>query len=909
MEQFNLYFNFYSIGTFVASLFAAIGAIFLFSVKNASKSTKYLGAVFLFFFPANGALFISTALLDPIAAYHRWFVVPGILFSFVLIIQFVFRFPNNDQPILTRIVYTLTTLLAIIVTTIFYHDTYNANIIFNPRSHIYDFAPSFSSKLTANTAMALLFVLLVSTIYRVIRIKEKSRFSLLMISLTFIISMLVPTITNIQSLLGKIDRGTHMLVFVFLSILGWFTILIIYINSTTDKTSLMTKIVGTSMVTILLLVQIISYIIIEIKERDFDKLYSQKVARFIYLGDDAESFYYKASSNLKTNSQEIIFLSNFKDKNLLKEGIFKELSSFNFPNPERGFRQFEDKLITTYKTTNLESSINYEVGFDYRRYREFISEAAFKIVVITVTITLAVMFIFPLFFYFNLVRPLDSLLSGVDKVNHGNLDIQVPVEVIDEIGFLSQSFNNMVISIKEAKAKLQDYAENLEKMVDERTRELQETLQKVESLKKQQDGDYYLTSLLIKPLGKNNIDSENFHVEFFSKQKKQFKFKKWDSEIGGDLNIAHTITLRGKKFNVILNADAMGKSIQGAGGALVLGAVFQSIIERTKVSSNVQNLFPERWLKNSFIELQNVFTSFDGTMLVSMIFTIIDDDSGVMYYINAEHPDAVLLRDNKASFLESHVFRKVGMTETPGNLSVGIFHFQPGDIIYLGSDGRDDILLERNGERFINEDENLFLRALEKAEGDINKVVQILQEYGEITDDLSLIRISYNEQVGLTLNNEILIEHKKELAKARRLLSDNQKKEALEILYKTNAQFPNFHILREIIKILIRDRKYKEVIKFLDNYINIRPMDTEYIYLASFCYKKIGNYPTALDLAERVRLRSPNNVKYLANLADIYILMNNEIQVNKIIKKLAQLDSDGRLTEKLKRKAELTMIH
>ncbi len=900
-----VYFNFYSIGTFVASLFAAIGAVFLFSVKNSSKSTKYLAAVFLSFFPANGALFVSSVLLDFVAAYHRWLVVPGILFSFVLIIQFVFRFPNNDNPLFTRIVYTITSIIALVVIGIFYSDTYKSEIIFNSRSHIYDFKPSYSSKLTANTALFFLALLFLVTIYRVIKVKGKARFSLLLISLTFIISMLVPTITNIQSMLGKMDRGTHMLVFVFFSIMGWFTILIIYMNSTTDKTSLMTKIVGTSMVTILLLVQIISYIIIELKEKDFNEIYLEKMQRFIYLGEQTTPFLYKASYQLDTKVGDVKFFHDFENEKSLEETILNDLSKLNSANGSRGFRLLGKKIITSFQISNLHNKTNYEIGFDYRHYREFISEAASKIIITTIVITFAVMFIFPLFFYFNLVRPLDRLLTGVDKVNHGDLTIQVPVDVIDEIGFLSQSFNNMVLSIKDAEAKLQDYAENLEKMVDERTRELQEALQRVENLKKQQDGDYYLTSLLIRPLGKNNIDSENFHVEFYSKQKKQFKFKKWDSEIGGDLNIAHTITLRGKKFHVILNADAMGKSIQGAGGALVLGAVFQAIVERTKLSHTVQNLFPERWLKNSFIELQNVFISFDGTMLVSMVITIIDDESGVMYYINAEHPDAVLLRDNKASFLESHVFRKVGMAETSGNLSIGVFNFLPGDIIYLGSDGRDDILIDRNGERFINEDENLFLRILEKAEGDIHKVVETIKQHGEITDDLSLIRISYNEQVGSQLNNEILAQHKKEILKARKLLIENNKKEALEILYKANSQFINFHIMREIIKILIRDRKYKEASKFLDEYINIRPMDSDYIYLASFCHKKLGDYSIALDLGERVRLRNPNNIKYLANLADIYILMNNEFQANKIIKRLEHLDPDGKITEKIKRKAEL----
>jgi hypothetical protein len=33
-----------------------------------------------------------------------------------------------------------------------------------------------------------------------------------------------------------------------------------------------------------------------------------------------------------------------------------------------------------------------------------------------------------------------------------------------------------------------------------------------------------------------------------------------------------------------MNADAMGKSMQGAGGALVLGAVLEAIVDRTMIT-------------------------------------------------------------------------------------------------------------------------------------------------------------------------------------------------------------------------------------------------------------------------------------------------------------------------------------
>jgi hypothetical protein len=98
----------------------------------------------------------------------------------------------------------------------------------------------------------------------------------------------------------------------------------------------------------------------------------------------------------------------------------------------------------------------------------------------------------------------------------------------------------------------------LEKKVEDRTRELTESLKKVNELKVQQDGDYFLTSLLIKPLGRNFAQSDTVNIEFLTKQKKKFEFKNRHHEIGGDLSAAHNITLQGRKIHCIYELRCNG---------------------------------------------------------------------------------------------------------------------------------------------------------------------------------------------------------------------------------------------------------------------------------------------------------------------------------------------------------------
>ena len=64
--------------------------------------------------------------------------------------------------------------------------------------------------------------------------------------------------------------------------------------------------------------------------------------------------------------------------------------------------------------------------------------------------TLMILVLFPLFFTTSLVRPLESLLLGVTAVNQGKRDVNVYVANADEIGFLTESFNNMVESLRES---------------------------------------------------------------------------------------------------------------------------------------------------------------------------------------------------------------------------------------------------------------------------------------------------------------------------------------------------------------------------------------------------------------------------------------------------------------------------
>jgi HAMP domain-containing protein len=155
-----------------------------------------------------------------------------------------------------------------------------------------------------------------------------------------------------------------------------------------------------------------------------------------------------------------------------------------------------------------------------------------------------VLVLYPIFFSRSLVRPLNNLLEGVGEVNTGNLLVKIPVMVQDEIGYLSESFNRMVKSILDSKNKLQEHADTLEEKVQERTRDLNAKMEEVHALKVQQDGDYFLTALINKPLMTNWNKSRYVGTEFYVEQKKKFAFRERDSELGGDICITGNLRFR-----------------------------------------------------------------------------------------------------------------------------------------------------------------------------------------------------------------------------------------------------------------------------------------------------------------------------------------------------------------------------
>ncbi|WCL49917.1 PP2C family protein-serine/threonine phosphatase [Leptospira sp. GIMC2001] len=355
--------------------------------------------------------------------------------------------------------------------------------------------------------------------------------------------------------------------------------------------------------------------------------------------------------------------------------------------------------------------------------------------------------------------------------------------------------------------------------------------------KELQDGDYFLTTQILNPLFKNFNRSDFVKTEFYAKQKKTFSFRGRDSDLGGDINISGNIIFRGIRYTMFINADAMGKSMQGAGGAIVLGTVVNSLLSRSASNKKSLNLHPREWMNDTYMELQNIFLAFDGSMFISCFMGLVNENNGKMYYFNSEHPSTVLYRDGKAQFLdEEFPHRKIGFPVTEP-IKIHEFQLLPGDILIAGCDGRDDTNLTPNSiERKINDDENIFVKIVEKRKADLEGIFEEISKSGELIDDLSLIKI--------------------------------------EFLSNPNAENATYIELKQI-KTLIKEFYFEDALYALENSSQEDIQNLEQLYLRAFCMEKLGKGSGSIQLLEKNYSIVKDHIPSLNLLSYLYYKTGN----------------------------------
>jgi class 3 adenylate cyclase/HAMP domain-containing protein len=398
-------------------------------------------------------------------------------------VQFAYHFPKNVHPRESKIVMVLCILAACAIYPYYIFKTLATSPTYSFEAYAYIFFKT--PEIGIVIGMELLWILVVfirkATMFSGTRYARAMRhFILIFVSpvvLVFVIILAYQGLMAWEIVAHILGSGFMIVAFLFI---------IVYINSSSEPSTFMVKLIGISLGALLLAVGIGSSITILIKDKAYEEKHlieavqAVKSASRNEMTDLPQDIAYilaiPIKDGLPTSTGDIIYARDPQFPNFFKiDNIQKEFggksSPFLFDDTtgiKREYRKFDALDAASYYVYyRIESAdMIYEVGFDYYRYRSIIHDTGLMLVYVIVGSAIFVITLFPYFFRESLVKPLRQLLDGVKKVNQGNLRVNVPVKVEDEIGFLSKSFNSMVQSIQKARTDLKGALDHQVELTD-----------------------------------------------------------------------------------------------------------------------------------------------------------------------------------------------------------------------------------------------------------------------------------------------------------------------------------------------------------------------------------------------------------------------------------------------------------
>ncbi|MEQ9363954.1 MAG: hypothetical protein RIF32_06915, partial [Leptospirales bacterium] len=273
----NLYFNLFSLGSLIPTIFVVLVSLFLFAVREKSSATLWLAITFLLMAFFYAPYFPASTLFDSSMVFHRWLTVPFVLLAGMSFGQFALHFPNRSHPRTATAFLLIQLVITTVLSAAFFYQTIDAPRIYHFDGHYWDFAADQISKLTGLFIVLYIFVAFGLFIWRGI-INKEVRYAMIAMGVAFAASTFLPGVTNVLSRDGALDRGIHQVAINLCVVIGFFSFTMVYINTTRDRTTVMAKIVGISLAVFLLVLQAIGYSTLTEKEVAYDQIQSRETA-------------------------------------------------------------------------------------------------------------------------------------------------------------------------------------------------------------------------------------------------------------------------------------------------------------------------------------------------------------------------------------------------------------------------------------------------------------------------------------------------------------------------------------------------------------------------------------------------------------------------------------------------------
>jgi PAS domain S-box-containing protein len=339
----------------------------------------------------NFAYFIAASVYHPFGAYHRWLTVGVILLAESHANIFLLNYPEDANPKTVKALLFFQYVISFIVMVVFCYVTLHSQKIYHFDGHYWDFSADKISEIIGIIILSYIVIFTFICIYKFIVIKGRDRLVILLISLAYIAGTIIPAIVNVLSREGLLDREIFQITWATVNIFGFFLVAIVYINSTRDKTTLVTKVISISLVTFLIILQGISYFFLTDKELAYDEVHRQQIYRVLsssgYRPSDlAYVISYHTDSdvmnvpadfrteNIDTHLIEINFQNTFFDERIIENNNINALRQFLKASEQqhphlKGYTQSLDHYITSHSG----------IGKDMSELRAYLKKVEFYV--------------------------------------------------------------------------------------------------------------------------------------------------------------------------------------------------------------------------------------------------------------------------------------------------------------------------------------------------------------------------------------------------------------------------------------------------------------------------------------------------------------------------------------------------
>lgn len=275
------YFNFYSTGSLIATIFNIVVALFFLIWPKKTRATKTLIFVYFFIMFQNIGYLITSTIYHPLSAYHRWITIFSVIPGLIYIERFFFFFPDERNTSTARVILLVQWAVSIAVDIVFALKSLTAEKIFRFDGHYWDFDLDPLSYAVSIVIIFYIITIIATGIWRIVVTASPGRKQVLYMLICFMVISVLPGIANSLSREGTIQRDTFQVTWNLITVLGFFLTVTVYTNVTKNRTSIMTTIVGISLVAFLLVFQGLSYYTSLEREESYDLIQKQKLARLI----------------------------------------------------------------------------------------------------------------------------------------------------------------------------------------------------------------------------------------------------------------------------------------------------------------------------------------------------------------------------------------------------------------------------------------------------------------------------------------------------------------------------------------------------------------------------------------------------------------------------------------------------